>query len=235
MNANRLRSVLAIVATLALPACSWLTDFRQQPSVGPWQSLSVTWADTSTPSRGQPQGSVPTTGAVIMPYQVSYAHTPGAVDSMSSLRNPESPTQASVDRGWKLFQVNCAVCHGNGGAGDGSVGKFNLVAPNLLADLTKGRRDGFIFGQIRNGGIFAMPTMNRIDERDRWHVINYIRGLQGKLPADIIVRKEAPGRPGVTGDSLPGPTKVGPTQQAPFPKPAFVPTPPKVGGRGGQP
>jgi mono/diheme cytochrome c family protein len=226
-----------IVAPLALSACSWLTDFRQQPSVGPWQSLKVDWSDTTTPSRGQPQGSVPTTGAVIMPYQVSYAHTLGAVDSMSYLKNPEPPTQASVDRGWKYFQINCAVCHGNAGAGDGPVqhAPFNIPAPSLLSDITKARTDGYIFGQIRNGGTFTMPTMNRIDERDRWHVINYVRGLQGKLPADIIVRKEPPGRPGVTGDSLPGPTKVGPTQSVPFAKPAYVPTPAKAGGRGGQP
>jgi mono/diheme cytochrome c family protein len=235
VNANRVRLAFVVVASFAASACSWLTDFRQQPSVGPWQSLKVDWSDTTTPSRGNPQGSVPTTGAVIAPYQVSYARTLAAVDSMSYLRNPEAPTQASVDRGWKYFQVNCAVCHGNGGAGDGLALKFNIPAPSLLTDLTKGRSDGFMFGQMRNGGTYAMPTMNRIDERDRWHVINYVRGLQGKLPAEIVVRKEAPGRPGVTGDSLPGPTRVGPQQSVPFAKPAYVPTPAKAGGRGGQP
>lgn len=210
--------------TFSLTACSWLTDFRQQPSVKPWQSLTTDWTDTTTPSRGNPQGSVPTVGTAVARYEVSYTRNPVTLDSMSSLKNPMPATQESVDRGWKYFQVNCAVCHGNAGAGNGLAVPFAVPAPSLLTDLTKNRTDGYIFGQIRNGGVL-MPPMNRIDERDRWHVINYVRGLQGKLPPTINVRTEAPGRPGVTGDSLPGPTMIGPTRLAPSVKPVYTPTP----------
>jgi mono/diheme cytochrome c family protein len=234
-----LRALALPCAALLSSACSWLTDFRQQPSVGPWQSLTVDWSDTSKPSRGNPQGSVPTTGTAVARYQVSYTKLPNTVDSMSYLKNPEPATQASVDRGWKYFQVNCSVCHGNGGAGDGLAQHppFNVPAPSLLTDAVKARSDGYIFGQIRNGGTL-MPTMNRVPEQDRWHVINYVRGLQGRLPADIVIRRDPPGRPGVTGDSLPGATLQGPERSVPFVKPSYVPTPPATGrsgeaGRGG--
>jgi mono/diheme cytochrome c family protein len=33
---------------------------------------------------------------------------------------------------------------------------------------------------IRNGR-GTMPTYNRIEERDRWDVVNYVRALQGKV------------------------------------------------------
>ena len=50
------------------------------------------------------------------------------------------------------------------------------------ATSRKGRTDGYIFGMIRNGrGL--MPPYNRIEEMDRWDVVNYVRALQGKLPA----------------------------------------------------
>jgi mono/diheme cytochrome c family protein len=232
VNAKTKSRLIGCTLSAVLCGCSWLTDFRQQPSVGPWQSLKVDWTDTTTPSRGNPQGSVPTVGTAVASYEVSYRRLPVTIDSMSSLKNPELPTQESVNRGWKYFQVNCAVCHGTGGAGDGLALKFGVPAPSLLSDVIKARTDGYIFGQIRNGGTL-MPPMNRVDEHDRWHVINYVRGLQGKLPADIVVPKEAPGRPGVTGDSLPGPTRLGPTRAVPAVKPQYVPT---VGdsGRGGQ-
>ena len=77
---------------------------------------------------------------------------------------------------------------------------------------------------MRNGRN-NMPPMNRIDEHDRWHIVNYVRGLQGKLAPDIVVRTIAPGLPGMTGETLPGPTQVAPNRPAPFAKPVYVPTP----------
>ena len=223
-NSSRRIPLLASLALCATAsACSWLTDFRQQPAIGTWGSTAVDWSDTSTPSRGNPQGSVPTTGTAAAGFQYSYSASPDVIESFSSIRNPESPTQASVDRGWKYFQINCAVCHGTAGGGDGPVARFN-GAPNLTAAATQARADGYIWGKIRNGGLLLMPTFNRIPETDRWHVVNYIRGLQGRLPNDIVVRKEAVALPGVTGDALPGPT---PGESSPprFIKPNYVPTP----------
>ena len=219
---------LRLLPMLGLPlvsgACSWLTDFRQQPSVAPWQSLDVTWHDTTTPSRGNPQNSVTTTGTAVAGYQVSYRNNPATIDSMSGIKNPEAVTQESVDRGWKTFQINCAVCHGNDGAGNGLATKYGVPAPALTMVQIVARTDGYIFGQMRNGGPF-MPKMNRIDERDRWNVVNYVRGLQGKLPADITVRKEPPGLPGVTGSALVGPTPTAPARSVPFVKPTYTATP----------
>jgi mono/diheme cytochrome c family protein len=215
------------VVFAALPVltagCSWLTDFRQQPSVGPWQSLDVNWNDTTTPFRGQPSGSVSLAGRTVPGYQVSYSNAIAVIDSFAAIANPIPATQESVDRGWKYFQVNCAVCHGEGGAGNGLALRFGVPAPSLLTAQTVARTDGYIFGMMRNGRNF-MPSFNRIDELDRWHVVNYVRGLQGRLAGDITVRKEAVAPPGVTGDALPGPTRLAPTVPVPFAKPVFTPT-----------
>ena len=170
--------------------------------------------DTLTPSRGNPQLSVPTTGTAVAGFQVSYGGLPGTIDSMAALRNPVPASDSSLARGRKYFQINCAVCHGDRAMGDGPVTKFGMPGLNLTTDITKARTDGYIFGMIRNGrGL--MPPYDRIEEMDRWDVVNYVRALQGlNGPATVAVGPLA--APGVTGDKVPGPTRMGPTQPAPF-------------------
>ena len=44
MNADRamrLRRAGALALTIALTACSWFTDFKEQPKVDPWQSSDI--------------------------------------------------------------------------------------------------------------------------------------------------------------------------------------------------
>jgi len=203
----RLRT-LALVLPVLLTACEWFTDFKRQPSIGTWEPVR----DTLTPSRGNPQMSVPTVGTAIAGFQVSYGAFPATIDSMASLRNPTPPTDSSLANGRKYFQINCAVCHGDRAMGDGPATKFGMPGINLTMDITKARTDGYIFGMIRNGrGL--MPPYNRIEEKDRWDVVNYLRSLQGKIP---IAADTSHCRPGETGAWVPGASHFGPTRPAAY-------------------
>ena len=57
-----------------------------------------------------------------------------------------------------------------------------------------------------------MPSYNRIEELDRWDVVNYVRGLQGRYP----VQTGPVGLPGETGDKVPGYSEMGPTRPSPY-------------------
>ncbi len=206
----RIRS-LVLAAPLLLTACEWFTDFKRQPSIWTWEQVK-----DSTPSRGNPQMSVPITGTAVAGYQVSYGAFPATIDSMAGIRNPTAPNDSSLANGHKYFAINCAVCHGDRAMGDGPATKYGMPGINLTTDMTKGRSDGYIFGMIRNGrGL--MPPYNRIEEMDRWDVVNYLRALQGANGQTVAAGALAP--PGVTGDKVPGPTRLGPNQPAPFFKP----------------
>jgi mono/diheme cytochrome c family protein len=203
-------SRLTTAAALSvLTACSWFTDFKQQPKIDPWEST----ADT-IPPRGNPQNSVSVYGTAAPGFIYGRGQLPGAIDSMSGIPNPVAADARSIESGRKVFQINCAPCHGAKADGNGTVVKYGFVPINLLTPVTQGRTDGYIFGMMRNGrGL--MPSYNRIEEPDRWDVVNYLRALQGKIPGvQAIAAPE--GLPGETGDKVPGATQMGPTRPAPY-------------------
>jgi mono/diheme cytochrome c family protein len=216
---TRARVAAAGLLMLSMGACDWFTDFKQQPSVHTWGEFKPDSGELQG-FRGQPSGSVGTNGTLVSIYQVSNSPLPATIDSMSSLVNPVAPDERSLLNGRKYFQINCAVCHGEAGDANSYLKQLNPgygFAPSLLTDQAKGRSDGYIWGMIRNGrGL--MPTYNRIEEADRWDVINYLRGLQGKYPVTV----GPVGRPGETGDKLPGFTRLGPTVPAKYFHPASV-------------
>jgi mono/diheme cytochrome c family protein len=198
------RAALILGLLPLLAGCEWFTDFKRQPSLQTWQVV----IDSTHPSRTNPTHSVPMDGMTVTAFQVSYAQLPGTVDSMSAIPNPVASDQRSLANGHRYYQINCAVCHGNTGAGDGPAVQFGMVGINVVGDITRARSDGYLWGIIRNGrGL--MPNYNRIEERDRWDVVNYVRALQQELPG-LAVGPIAP--PGVTGVAVPGATRLGPTR-----------------------
>lgn len=217
MSADRLSAldsrfpmrVLALAAVaLGLGGCSWFTDFKQQPKIDPWETA----ADT-IPARGNPQSSVPLGGSYAPGFIYSRAAQIPDVQAMADIKNPVPPDARSLENGRKLFTINCLPCHGEKADGMGPIVKYGFVPINLTLDVTKNRTDGYIFGMIRNGrGL--MPTYNRIEEQDRWDIVNYLRGLQGKLGTTVPIGPIAP--PGITGSSLPGATDLGPSRPAPY-------------------
>jgi len=215
------RAAVMVSLVWMVTACEWFSDFKRQPSLATWAPIHcdarLDVCDTTIPSRPNPQNSVSVYGTVRAGYETSYNPLPGVIDSMSNIPNPTSPTAASLTNGRKYFQINCAVCHGEKGLGDGLATKYGMIGINLTTDLTKNRTDGYIFGMIRNGR-GSMPPYNRIEEMDRWDVVNYVRGLQGKLTAAVPTGPLAV--PGVTGRWVPSYTVSAPAKQAPFVPPS---------------
>jgi mono/diheme cytochrome c family protein len=195
---------VALIACLAT-SCSWFTDFKDQPKIEPWESVA-----DSLPPRGNPQNSVPVQGALVPGFLVSRQALPGTIDSMATLTNPVPADARSLDNGRKLYQINCAVCHGAAGQGSGPAVKYGMIPIPLVNDRVRGLSDGYIWGMIRNGrGL--MPPYNRIEEVERWDVVNYLRGLQGRYTVDTLMAA-----PGVTGNALPSASVSAPTRPAPY-------------------
>ena len=216
----------ALAMTLVLGGCSWFTDFKQQPKIDPWETAADTIA-----FRGNPQNSVSIYGSVAPGFVYDRTPSPQAITAMASIPNPVPVNEGSVNAGRIQYQINCAVCHGPLGKGDGVVTKYGMFPPAIgtAQSAAAGYTDGYIFGVIRNGK-GTMPTYNRIEEPDRWSIINYLRSLQGKI---AIAADTSHGRPGETGALVPGASMMGPTRPSPYYHPstaAAAPAAPAVPG-----
>ena len=95
------------------------------------------------------------------------------------LFNPVPRTANSIARGRRLFQQNCAVCHGTEGRGDGVAAASLPVRPDDLSTIARPPifPDGIVAYRIRNG-VKIMPAFKAtLSEDDTWDLINFIRSL----------------------------------------------------------
>ncbi len=116
-----------------------------------------------------PEQSIPIEGPVFVP------------NSMTLPTNPIKADDASIARGKELFAINCQLCHGETGEGNGPVAAFlvNYKPANLTSPLVKAFPDGQIFMTITNGVPDRMPPLNEnLTVTERWDVVNYVRTLQ---------------------------------------------------------
>ena len=95
-----------------------------------------------------------------------------------------------LELGRAQYTENCMVCHGATGLGDGPATGENKYPAGLARNLTLpnavGLPDGYIYGIIRAGRGLMPPYGARIDHRQRWAIVEYVRELQrqaGVLPA----------------------------------------------------
>jgi outer membrane protein OmpA-like peptidoglycan-associated protein len=113
------------------------------------------------------------------------------------VENPVSFSKKGFERGKQLYGTYCGVCHGAKGDGNGILyndgnGPYPLAPANLLKDTFKNANDGLIYHAIMYGRNAMGSYKDKLDEEERWLVINYIRNLQGAGPkidsrADILI------------------------------------------------
>ena len=88
---------------------------------------------------------------------------------------PTSPS--SIATGAKLFQENCAVCHGAEGLGDGPRAASLNPPPASLEIHIPLHSDRELFGFIYEGfPNTAMPSFkDGLTNEEIWHLVNYLR------------------------------------------------------------
>ena len=92
---------------------------------------------------------------------------------------PIEVTPTVMARGQQRFTINCAVCHGATGSGNGVTSKYGLAGiANYHDDKYVKMADGEIFNTITNGHNTMMGYGSNVAVADRWAIIAYIRALQ---------------------------------------------------------
>ena len=154
--------ILGLLLTYQIIHIDWVSFMEIQPSFQAMEDpLPV------------PPRSVPIQGI---------AYVPGA----GSPDDPIPADQASLDRGKTLYDLNCSLCHGSQGKGDGPVAaELIRKPPDLTSDRIRAYSDGDTFLIITNGvnpgaGVKGgMPALREnLSVGERWDVVNYMRSLQ---------------------------------------------------------
>ena len=128
-----------------------------------WMDNQQTYKPYKAPVLAPPASAVPVSGKEL-------------VSRDAEFKNPVTSTAASISQGKALFDINCAICHGNTSAERGPVGK-KLVPPppGLDHDLVRSRNDSHIFKAI-TFGFGRMPAFkDKLMPQERWDLVNFLR------------------------------------------------------------
>ncbi len=117
---------------------------------------------------------------------------------------PVKVTMDLLRRGRERFTINCSVCHGQAGYGDGTVAlraaeikdaqgdAAGWVAPkNFHTDDMRAQPVGQIFNTITNGARTMPAYAKQVSVLDRWAIVAYVRALQKSQHADAVDLPEA--------------------------------------------
>jgi mono/diheme cytochrome c family protein len=95
--------------------------------------------------------------------------------------NPVKPTQESLNKGKKVYVIDCAMCHGDKGDGKGDMASdIKNVTDFTNPDALKNRTDGDLFQTIRHGKGDMPPEGDRAKDDEIWNLVNYVRAFAKK-------------------------------------------------------
>ena len=100
-----------------------------------------------------------------------------APEDAAKRKNPVAADAASIARGKKLFQANCASCHGAQGKGDGPAGRALKPKPADLAAMAGQHPDGDFAWKIANGRGLMPAWKGMLSEAQIWDTVNFIQSL----------------------------------------------------------
>lgn len=108
------------------------------------------------------------------------------------IENPYWTDLEAIIEGHQIFRANCALCHGEKGAGDGILRSTLDPKP---ADFTKSEHmakmnDDYLFWRVSEGGAFApfdsaMPSFKAaLTDDERWKVLAYEHAISHAILLD---------------------------------------------------
>ena len=104
----------------------------------------------------------------------------------AAVKNPLGPMN-HIDslEASRLFNINCAICHGAKGIANGPLSaKIGAIA-NLTTAQYIAMTDGTMFHSITYGKNNMGSYASQLDRKQRWMLIQYIRTLQPKGAATV--------------------------------------------------
>lgn len=119
----------------------------------------------------------------------------GLLNLSSLVKNPLQPlNSADSAEASRLFNINCAICHGAKAEANGPVAaKIGGVKSIIASSPTFS--DGRIFHVMTYGQGNMGSYASQLDRKQRWMIVQYIRSLEPKTAADPATTTPAAAAP----------------------------------------
>ncbi|MBK7370802.1 MAG: cytochrome c [Saprospiraceae bacterium] len=159
---------------------------------------------------------MPANGSV--PYYYADTEDDRVRASKDITTSPIPITEAGLASGKLLYNINCAICHGEKGDGAGYLArdgsKYPVAPANFKQDTFYHSSNGRFYHAIMFGRNLMGSYADKLSYQERWQVIQYIRSLQAKdkklqydetansFNSDIPFAKWAPQPSGEAGKAM---------------------------------
>lgn len=177
--------VLGIVVSISSCKDKLNPNYQYMPnmyeSVG-YETNAESAAFNSLTGENGKVGQLPPVGTIkrgFVPYEIPNT-TAGYELAKATLKSPLDSTAVDMVKAQELFEIYCAICHGNAGDGKGKLVKQEkfLGVPSYKDRVIT---EGSIF-HVQTYGLNAMGSYaNQLSQHERWLVAAYVVDLKSKL------------------------------------------------------
>ena len=186
---NIVNIVVTILIMLSVTSCfdKKKPNYRYMPNM--YTSVAVeTYSEYEILPNGQ-AALTPVKGTISrgwMPYE--YENTQeGKALATKELKIPLAVNEENLAKGKELFNIYCAICHGNKGDGQGTlVKREKFLGIPSLADKGRNITEGDIYHVMMYGlnsmGSYASQT----NEKERWQITMHALDLKSKLNGEPL-------------------------------------------------
>ena len=110
----------------------------------------------------------------------------GDLARTQQMSTPPAVDMALLSRGQERYGIYCSPCHGRSGHGDGMIVQRGFPAPPSYHSARLRAADARHFFDVITNGYGAMYSYAaRVEPRDRWAIVAYIRALQQSQHTDM--------------------------------------------------
>lgn len=181
-----MKSLNKIVILLGLSALVTSCHDKDSPNYqyfpNMYESVGYETYSESNAFKNGKEGQLPPDGTIkrgFVPYEYPNT-TEGYNAAKATLKSPLDSTAVDYDKAGQLFNIYCAICHGEKGDGKGNLAKREkfLGIPSYKDRVIT---EGSIF-HVQTYGLNAMGSYaNQLNTHERWLVAAYVIKLKSEL------------------------------------------------------
>lgn len=155
-------------------------NYQYMPNM--YEAVSYETYSESNAFKNGKEGQLPPAGTINRGFEVyDYPNTTEGYElAKANLKSPLDSTSIDLEKAKGLYEIYCAICHGNAGDGKGKLvtqGKY-LGVPNYKDRVIT---TGSVF-HVQKFGLNSMGSYaNQMNAHERWLVSSYVMKLKSEL------------------------------------------------------